>query len=169
MFETISFIVGGAFRLAPELFKLFDAANQRKHEREMLELQIKADELRAQAEVQKAEVQGEIQQQLAEIQAMIEALKAQGSATVQRTGIKWLDGFVALLEAANISVRPVLTYWYCVAAYGAYKVASYYMILSTGASWANAVTVLWTPQDQSVMFSIIGFWFVDRAIRKQRS
>lgn len=168
MFEGISFVLGGLFRLAPEVFKLFDAANARKHEREMLDLQIKADQLRAQAEVQKAEVQGEIQQQLSEIQAMIEALRLQGTAVVQRTGVKWLDGLIAVLELANISVRPVLTYWYCVAAYGAYKVASYYMILSTGASWMNAVTTLWTPQDQAVMFSIIGFWFVDRAIRKQR-
>lgn len=168
MFEALSFIIGGLFRLAPEVFKLFNASSERKHERAMLELQIKADELRAKAEVQKAEMQGEIQQQLAEIQAMIDALKSQGAASVQRTGIKWIDAMIAILEAMNISVRPVLTYWYCVIAYGAYKVASYYMILATGASWMNAVTTLWTPQDQAVMFSIIGFWFVDRAIRKQR-
>jgi hypothetical protein len=64
-------------------------------------------------------------------------------------------------------VRPVLTYWYCVAGYGAYKTATYFIILSTGASWSNAITVLWTPQDQAVMMSIIGFWFVDRALRHQ--
>ena len=168
MFEALSFALGGVFRLAPELIKLFDAANARKHEREMLDLQIKADELRARAEVQKIEVQGEIQQQLAEINAMIAALQAQGSMSVQRTGNRYVDGFIAIVELVNQSVRPVLTYWYCIFAYGAYKVASYYMILSTGASWTNAVTTLWTPQDHAVMLSIIGFWFVDRALRRQR-
>jgi hypothetical protein len=30
----------------------------------------------------------------------------------------------------------------------------------------SAVTVLWKPEDHAVMMSIIGFWFVDRAIRR---
>jgi hypothetical protein len=31
--------------------------------------------------------------------------------------------------------------------------------------WEDAVKNLWTETDYSVMLSIIGFWFVDRAIR----
>src|SRR5574341_1452779 len=85
----------------------------------------------------------------------------------QKTG-NWLIDFLnGLADAMSKSVRPVLTYWYCVAAYGLYKAATLYLILQSGASWANAASLLWTPNDHAVMFSIIGFWFVDRAIRKR--
>ncbi len=168
MLEIIGLIAGGVFRLLPELGRLWERANERKHEQAMLELQMKADEKRAQLEMQKAELQGEIQQQLAELQAMITALQDQGK-TRNRTGIKLIDYLLGFADFLSSSVRPVLTYWYCVIGYGAYKSASLYLILSTGTTLANAVTVLWTPQDHAVMMSIIGFWFVDRALRRQQA
>lgn len=168
MIELLGLVFGGAFRLLPELGRLWDAANQRKHEREMLALQMQADQLRAQMAMQHMEKQGELQQQLAELQAMITALQAQGKGFT-KTGIKTVDYLLGVAEFLSSSVRPVLTYWYCVFGYGAYKAASYYMILSAGSSWANAITLLWTPQDHAVMLSIIGFWFVDRALRRQQA
>lgn len=167
MLEFFGGLIGVAARLLPEIGRLWEGANQRKHEREMLALQMQADELRAKLEVQKAELQGEIQQQLAELTAMIEALKAQHQ-PLKRTGNKYIDALLGLAEFLSASVRPVLTYWYCVFGYGAYKVASYFMILTAGSTWQNAITLLWTPQDHAVMWSIIGFWFVDRSLRKQR-
>jgi hypothetical protein len=164
--EVLSFIFGGLFRLAPKLMEMRERKLDREHERAMLSLQMQADEKRAQLNMQAEEKRAETQQQLAELQAMITALQAQGQG-LKRTGNKWVDGLLALAEFASAMVRPVLTYWYCVAAYGAYKAASFYMILSAGSSWANAITLLWTPNDHAVMFSIIGFWFVDRAIRKR--
>jgi hypothetical protein len=73
---------------------------------------------------------------------------------------------LAAVEAFSASVRPVPTYWLCVLMYGAYKTASYFIMIDVGADWMNAVTTLWTPVDYQIMLSIIGFWFVDRAIRK---
>jgi hypothetical protein len=164
--ELLGFIFGGLFRLLPKGLELWDKKNERQHEREMLQLQMQADEKRAQLQMQSMEKQGEIQQQLAEIQALIEATRAQAQ-TFQKTGNRWIDAALALAEVISATVRPVLTYWYCVAAYGAYKVAGYYLILSAGSDWKNAITTLWTPQDHAVMLSIVGFWFVDRAIRKR--
>ena len=34
-----------------------------------------------------------------------------------------------------------------------------------GLSWEDAITEIWTPQDHQVMVSILGFWFVDRALK----
>lgn len=164
--ELLGLIFGGVFRMLPEIGRLFEASSQRKHEREMLRLQMEADKLRAEMAMQAMEKQAELQQQLAELQAMIEALKAQGKG-FKPTGIKFIDFLLGMAEFATVSVRPVLTYWYCLVGYTAYKVASYYMILSAGSSWQNAITLLWTPQDHAVMMSIIGFWFVDRALRRQ--
>jgi hypothetical protein len=115
--------------------------------------------------VQEAEAAGKIAEGLAEMAAMVESIKAQ-AVTFTKTGRPWLDAMLVFAEVASALVRPVLAYWYCVLGYGAYKVATYYMVLSTGASWPNAITTLWTPQDYAVMTSIIGFWYVDRQLRK---
>lgn len=167
MFELLSFIFGGVFRLIPEGMKLYDKGRERQHEKDMLDLQIKADEKRAQLDMQKAELQGNLAMQTKELQALIAATQAQAQ-TYQKTGNKWLDALLVLAEIASGLVRPVLTYWYCIVAYGAYKASLYYMAVSEGIDWATAVQSLWVANDHMIMVSIIGFWFVDRAIRKQQ-
>jgi hypothetical protein len=166
MFEILSFVFGGVFRLLPELLKWIDKQREREHEARMLDLQMKADEQRAKLEVQKAEVEGRIKMDLAEVQALIAATQAQAT-VFQKTGNKWLDALMVLAETASTFVRPILTYWYCVLMYGAYKAAAFYLLLDQGGNWKEAVTTLWTANDVAVMMSIIGFWFVDRAIRKR--
>ena len=166
MFEIISFVFGGLFRLAPKLIEMREKALDREHERLMLDLNMKADEARAKLEMQKIEVNAEMQQQLAELQALITANQAQAK-PAQKTGNKWLDGALVLSDIASSLVRPILTYWYCVAGYGAYKLALYWILIDQNAKWSDAVVQLWTSNDHAVMFSIIGFWFVDRAIRRR--
>lgn len=164
--ELLSFIFGGLFRLAPKVLEYQDKKHDRKHEKDMLELQLRADEARAKAEIQKLETQGQIQNQLEELKALV-AVNSVQAQPQQLSGNKWLDGLTVVVTAASSLVRPLLTYWYCVAAYGSYKVASYYILLEQEVGWKDAVVQLWTPNDHAVMFSIIGFWFVDRALRKR--
>jgi hypothetical protein len=164
--EILSFIFGGIFRLAPKLMEMREKALDREHEQKMFDLQLKADELRSKLEIQKLETQGEIQAQLADIQALIAATKAQAK-PLTKTGNGFVDFFLGMVEVANNAVRPLLTYWYCVAAYGSYKVVSLWLLIEQETPWKEAVTNLWTTNDHAVMFSIIGFWFVDRALRKR--
>lgn len=167
MIELLSFIFGGVFRIVPKLIEMRERALDRQHEREMLTLQMQADEKRAQLAMQSEEKRAESRQQIAELQAMITALQAQGQG-LKRTGNKYIDAMLAFAEFLSSTVRPVLTYWYCVAGYGAYKAATLYLLMSNpGTTLANAITLVWTPNDHAVMFSIIGFWFVDRAIRRR--
>lgn len=166
--ELLGLIFGGIFRLLPEAGRLIEGNSQRKHEREMVKLQMELDSKRAELAMQTMEKQAETQQQVAELQALITALQSQGNG-FKPTGNKFIDFLLGLAEFLTVAVRPVLTYWYCLVGYTAYKVASYYMILSAGASWQNAITLLWTPNDHAVMMSIIGFWFVDRALRRQQA
>lgn len=168
MFEILSFVFGGIFRVIPEVMKLWDKQKERAHERDMFNLQLEADKLRASLAMQTMEKQGEIQQQLAELNALIAATQAQAQ-PYAKTGNKWLDGLLVFAEMASTLVRPTLTYWYCVVMYGAYKAATFQLVLGAGASPESAVTQLWTPNDHAVMLSIIGFWFVDRAIRRRAS
>lgn len=164
MFELLSFVFGGIFRLAPKLIEMHEKQKDREHEREMFAKQLEADKARAEQAMQHAEMQGRIAMDRAEVEAIIAATRAQAE-PLALTGNKWIDAVVAFAEVLSKLVRPLLTYWYCIAAYGAYKIATLYIVLSTGVQLASAVTQLWTPNDHAVMFSIIGFWFVDRAVR----
>lgn len=164
----LEFALGGLFRIVPELFKLIDREKERQHERQMVDLQLKLDEKRAELELKKVTVASENEQQLAELQALIEATKATSVKRKGPTGIWLVDTLIGFAEAANAFVRPILTYWYCVLAYGAYKGALLYMTLSSGSTVDNAILSVWTETDYKIMISIIGFWFVDRALRKMK-
>lgn len=166
MLEILSFVFGGLFRLAPKIIEYQDKKLDRQHEKDMLDLQLRADEARSKQELQKLETQGQIQNQLEELKALVAVNTVQGQVR-QLSGNKWLDAMLILSEVASSFVRPMLTYWYCVVAYGSYKTASLYLMLEQGTKWSDAVITMWTPNDHAVMFSIIGFWFVDRALRKR--
>lgn len=154
MFEILSLLVGGVLRFVPAIIGYFDNKNQRQHEREMVAL-----------EMEKLKVASELRQQEKELDAIKEVAVDQNKAYI-KTGKGWIDWILALVEAFSATVRPVLTYWYCVAMYGSYKVALYLTFTGQGGNWKDAVVTLWTSADYAIMLSIIGFWFVDRAIRK---
>jgi hypothetical protein len=165
MVEIISLALGGLLRFVPEMFKLWDKQRERVHEKEMFDLQLRADEQRAKIEIQKLEKQADIELNKSEMDALIAATKAQ-SVAFEKTGNRYLDALLVCAEVLSATVRPVLTYWYCVAMYGAYKIATLVLALRAGGDFATTVTVLWTVADAGVMSSIIGFWFVDRSMRK---
>jgi len=155
MLELLSLVFGGALRLVPSILEHLDAKNKRQHEKEMFAAQ--NDRLRLQAD---------LKMQISEQDAIKEASVEQTKRAFVPTGRGWIDWLLAFTDFISATVRPVLTYWFCVAGYGAYKVASYLLMVDQGTDWKNAVTVLWTPIDYQIMLSIIGFWFVDRALRK---
>jgi hypothetical protein len=135
--------IGGLMRLAPELFKMFTDKSDKAHELAMTQLQVELEKQRAQTQVDVAAAQQALQSAAGQMQAFAEAIKGQS----QMTGVRWLDGL-------NQSVRPVLTYWW-MGLFTAWKV--------------NEVShngLTWTADDWGVLSMILGFWFVDRAIRK---
>ena len=95
-------LLGGVFRLAPEVLKFFDKKNEREHELSMFSRQCELETLRG-------------QQKLAEIGANREAavdvgvMDAFNSAINQQAEmVKAAGGWAASLSA---SVRPLVTYW----------------------------------------------------------
>jgi hypothetical protein len=155
VFEILSLVFGGVLRLVPSVLEYFDAKNKREHEKDMYAL-----------EMDKIKIQADLNMQISEQDAIKEASVEQTKRGFIPTGRGWIDWLLALTDFISATVRPVLTYWYCLVMYGTYKVASYLIMTQGGADWKNAVTMLWTPADYSIMLSIIGFWFVDRALRK---
>jgi len=146
--------LGGLLRFVPEILKLFTDQRDRDHEYRMTQLQLQIDKARADQAIDLVHAQGEAAAAIGEMQAYLEAIKGQA----QLTGVKWVD-------ALNQSVRPVVTYWW-MALFTVYKLAT---IVAAALNWTDLETFLgklWTAQDAGILAMILGFWFVDRSIRK---
>lgn len=149
------FLLGGVFRLLPELGKLWEGDRLRKHELELLDKQLELDKARAEYKLDEIKVSGEIQLDAKDADVFLEAVKAQG----QKTGIEWVDAW-------NAIIRPLITTWNVIVMYTAYKICSGILIFRSNLDVVASIKEIWTPTDQAIMLSIIGFWFVDRALRK---
>ena len=156
MIELLAMLGGGILRLAPEVLKLFTARDDRAHELEMTKLQLQIDQARATQQIDLVHAQGAIAADAAEMGSMVEALKAQATPS----GIKWVD-------ALSSSVRPILTYWWCLILYTAAKAIGVVVAIQHGAALADLVPLLVTEFDRSVIGSIFAFWFVDRSLKRK--
>lgn len=162
MFEILSggvfgSLLGGIFRLAPEVIKFFDKKDERDHELAMFNQQCQLETLRG-------------QQKLAEIGAQREAtvdagvMQAFNSAIEQQTEmVKAAGGWVASLSA---SVRPIVTYW-ILFIWSFIHVWFAWNAWSTGAS-PDAVFRLMMSGDMAALVSgTLNYWFLDRTLAKR--
>jgi hypothetical protein len=149
-------LIGGLFRLAPEVLKFLDKKNERLHELNMFRLQTDLEKLRGEFKVEEKYVDYSIQQ----LDSIKEAFKEQ-SETSQAAG-----PFVAAVSAL---VRPGIT-WALFGMYASVKAAALVIAFQTGANWTEVVTKVWDEDDFGLFTMVVSFWFVGRAIEKyQRS
>ena len=155
MIETLlGGVFGGVLRLAPEVFKLFDRKNERKHELSMLQAEM--DFTRIKGEI--AMRQTEAAMTVAEVDTISEAFKEQ-SKTAANAG-----KFVSAISAL---VRPFVTYLFVII-YLAVKIAAYLIAMQQGGEWKSVLVGLWGAQDMAVFNMIISFWFVGRVYERTR-
>jgi hypothetical protein len=155
--EILSFIFGGVFRIFPEIMKLWDKASERKHELHLLDKNMEHDRLRGEMALKQIAAEADVVLGKAEIEAIIAATKAQG----KMSGIRWVD-------AINSLMRPLITFWWVIVLYTAALAVQFYGLLQFGESMATALLTVFGAQEKSIALSIIGFWFVDRAIRMKK-
>jgi hypothetical protein len=156
MFELLGLVAGGVFRLLPELLKHLASRRDADHEYRMIELQLRIDQARAAQALDLVHAQGAMAADTAELQAWAEVVKGQGAGI----GVRWVD-------ALSATVRPVLTYWWCLVLYSTHKAVLIGVGLSERLGLAQLAPLLLTDFDRSVVASIIGFWFTDRALRRK--
>jgi len=162
MFELLSggifgSLLGGIFRLAPEVLKFLDKKNERGHELEMFNRQCELEAQRG-------------QQKMAEIGAQHEAtvdagvMDAFNNAINQQTEmVKAAGGFAASLSA---SVRPVVTYWIllvwsCVhlwMAYSAWRI---------GTEPTEVFKLMMSADFSALVSGTLNYWFLDRTLAKR--
>lgn len=149
MIETLlGGVFGGLLRLAPEIFKLFDRANERKHELAMVQSEMEFAKVRGEIAMR----QTEAQMTMAEMSTMAEAFKEQ-SMTARAAG--------KVVAAISALVRPIITYAF-VGTYFLVKLAGYLLALEQNGEWKEVIVKIWTQDDVTIMFMIISFWFVGR-------
>ena len=153
MLETLlGGVFGGILRLAPEVFKLFDRVNERKHELALLQAEMEFAKIRGEIAMR----QTEAMMTMAEMDAIGKAFQEQ-SQTAQAAG-KWVAAVSAL-------VRPLITYAF-IGAYFAVKLAAFLLALDQNGNWKEVILQLWGQDDVTIMFMIISFWFVGRVYER---
>lgn len=143
MITLLGSILGFISSLFPELINIFKDKRDKKHELEILHIQI---------EREKAGIQGKLEE------VQIKAITAETKALLgtYKTGIEWVD-------ALNGTVRPVLAYAFF-ALYACLKIMAW-------ADLPDSVPVivyqsLWTEEDSCIFAGIISFYFGSRAMQK---
>lgn len=150
-------LFGGIFRLAPEVLKFFDKANERQHELAMFSRQCELEQLRG-------------QQKLAEIGAARDAaidsgvLDAFNAAINQQSEmVKAAGGWAAKLSA---SVRPVVTYWVL----AIWSFAHFWFAWN---AWTNGLPPtdvfrqIMSPDFSALLSGTINYWFLDRTLKQR--
>jgi hypothetical protein len=151
--SIIGGLLGGVFRLVPEVFKFFDAKNERQHELDMQDKQLEFAKLQGGQQIQEAQ----IQQDTVDIGALKDVLVAQSALT----GNKFIDGL-------NASVRPFVTYM-LLCLYLTFKYSLGYTMYNSNMAILDIAKALYTTDDQALLWGIINFWFLDRVIKSRSS
>lgn len=147
-------LIGGLFRIAPEILKFFDRVNDRKHELAMFTLQTELEKVKGQFRIEERYVDHSVNQ----LSAIQEAFKEQ-SATATAS-YKWVAALSAL-------VRPMITY-VLFGVYVAFKIITITYAIDSNATWYDIATNHWTVEDFGMLNMILTFWFVGRAIEKYK-
>ena len=155
MLETLlGSLLGGVFRIVPEVMKLLDAKNEREHELAMLGKEMEFAKIKGEISMREAQATMTV----AEIGAMSEALREQGQ-TARAAG-----KFVSAISAL---VRPLVTYWF-VFLYSAVKIATMVVAFNAGGDWKEVLINSWTQDDMAMLMLILTFWFVGRVWERNK-
>jgi len=155
MIETLlGGLLGGAFRLAPEILKWLDRNGERSHELAMQDKALEFEKLRGAQRMAEIGAAADAAWNTGAIDALREAVAAQG----QRSGVKWAD-------ALSISVRPTVTYLF-VLMYVGVKLATFIGSAGMSASFGSALLATWTEADQALLSGILNYWFLNRTLEK---
>lgn len=150
-------LIGGLFRLAPEVLKWLDKKNERQHELAMFEKQCDLEKVRGEIKLQEIGAQRD----LAVDSGVIDAFK---SAIEQQTEmVKAAGGWIASLSA---SVRPMVTYW-VLAIWSFIHVWFAYNAWLRGMPPEVVFKTMMTADFAALVSGTLNYWFLDRTLAKR--
>lgn len=155
MIETLlGGLLGGAFRLAPEILKWLDRNGERSHELSMQDKALEFEKLRGAQRMGEIGASADAAWNTGAIEALREAVAAQG----RPSGVKWVD-------ALSTTVRPVVTYLF-VLMYAGVKLSTFVGSVQAGVGFGPALLSTWTEADQALLAGILNYWFLSRTLEK---
>ncbi len=158
MIETLlGGLLGGIFRLAPEVLKWIDRKGERGHELAMQDKALEFEKLRGAQRMAEIGSAADAAWNTGAIEALKEAVGAQG----RISSVRWVD-------ALSSSVRPVITYWF-MALYCAAKTAAFVGAVDADVDWIAAIQAAWTDADQALWAGVLNFWFLGRVFERVKS
>jgi hypothetical protein len=151
MIETLlGGLLGGAFRLAPELLKWVDRKGERGHELLMQDKALEFEKLRGAQRMAAVGASQDTAWNTGALEALKESISAQG----RPSGVRWAD-------ALSTTVRPAVTYLF-VLMYVGVKLSTFVGSVQTGQRYGDALLAAWTDADQALLSGILNFWFISR-------
>jgi hypothetical protein len=150
-------LLGGIFRLAPEVIKYFDKKNERQHELAMFDKQCDLEKVRGQIRLEEIGAQRDMAVDV----GVMDAFKA--AIDQQTEMVKVAGGRVAALSA---SVRPVMTY-YLLLLYGVAKTASIVLAYHAGQPMLEVLKAAWGVDDMALLSGVVNYWILDRTLAKR--
>jgi len=150
-------LIGGLFRLAPEVIKFFDKKSERQHELSMFERQC---DLEKQRGAQKLQEIGAVHGMAVDVGAL-DAFKS--AIDQQAEMVKAAGGRIAALSA---SVRPMVTYWVLLIWSFAHVWFSWSAWVA-GASPEVVFKTMMTADFAALVSGTINYWFMDRTLAKR--
>ena len=151
-------LLGGLFRLAPEVLKFLDRKNERHHELKMFEQQCQLEQLRG---AQKLQEIGAVHGMAVDV-GVLDVFKStveQQAEMVKAAG----KGWVASLSA---SVRPVVTYW-ILGIWSFIHIWFAYMGWLNGMSPSEVFKTMMTADFAALVAGTINYWFLDRTLKQR--
>ncbi len=150
MLTLLGSLLGFISSAFPDLLRLWQDHQDRKHELAILDRQIEQMRLGHTQRLEEIAVEADI--------AESKALYRHDS---KPSGVKWVDGLPA-------SVRPVITYAFFLLFTTVKTAALYALITDQGLTVVQALPQIWDPETQALFAAVMSFWFGQRALAKAR-
>lgn len=150
-------VLGGLFRLAPEVLKFFDRKNERQHEARMFEMQCQLESQRSAQKIQEIGAQHAMAVDVGVMAALDSAIKQQAEM------VKGASRWVADLSA---SVRPVVTYW-ILGLWSFVHVWFAWNAWITGSAPGDVFRTMMTADFAALVAGTLNYWFLDRTLQKR--
>lgn len=150
-------LIGGLFRLAPEVLKFMDKKNERGHELQMFDRQCQLEQARGAQKLSEIGAERDMAVDVGVMDAFKAAIEQQTEMT------KAAGGWVAAMSA---SVRPVVTYWILAIwsfAHIWYAVTGY----NAGLPPTEVFKMVMRADFAALVSGTLNYWFLDRTLSKR--
>lgn len=153
----IGSLIGGVFRLAPEVFKFFDKKNEREHELKMFDRQCELEQVRGQMKLAEIGAARDAAVDVGVMDAFNAAINQQAEMA------KAAGGWAAKLSA---SVRPVVTYW-VILLWSFVHLWYAFQAWDGGAPAKEVFSTMMTTDFMALISGTINYWFLDRTLKQR--